>query len=298
MKTGRWIGIVAFVVLFCSGSLWAEDVLKFGVAPVEAPKVMFQQFTPLAQYLSKELGVKVELVIGKDYPSTADLLGENKVQVAWMTPSIYPLCQKQNPTMGIEPIARFLTEGKGATKTGIIVPAGSDIKSLADLKGKKFAVVDPNAASGYLVPLSMLKEAGIDEKDLGEIKFLGSHSNVATAIKMKQFDAGGLKLSVAEKFEKEGSVKILASSKEMPEHPVCVNKNLPAEMKTKLTAALLKLKLDKDNKDAPANAILTAINPKYTGCEAAKAEDYDPMRDVIQKLFGDKFYEKKKAESK
>jgi phosphonate transport system substrate-binding protein len=287
------------VVMVLSVLCPAQDVLKFGVAPVESPKVVYQQFTPLAEYLSKELGVKVELVVAKDYAGTADILGQNQVQAAWMTPSIYPLCQKQNPDAGVEAVARFQSEGKGVCQSCIIVPADSPIKDLAELKGKKFAFVDRNAASGYLVPLSLLKDSGIDaDKDLAEYKFLSSHSNVATAIKMKQFDAGSVKQTVADKFSKEGSVKIIAVSKDVPEHPVCVNKNLSKELKDKLVAALLKLKLDKANKDAPANAILTSINPKYTGCEVAVDKDYDVIRETISKLFGDKFYEKSQPAQK
>jgi phosphonate transport system substrate-binding protein len=299
MKNGKLVGLAVLMVAVLGVSCFAEDVLKFGVAPVESPKVVYQQFTPLAEYLSKELGMKVELVVAKDYPAAADILGQNTVQVAWLTPTVYPICQKQNPNAGIEPVARFQTDGKGVCQGCIIVPADSPIKTVTELKGKKVAFADINAAAGYLIPRSLLMDNGIDaDKDLAEYKFLGTHTNVANAVKMKQFDAGGVKQTVAQKFEKEGAVKILAVSKDVPEHPICVNKNLPKETRDKLVAALLKLKLDKNNKDAPSNLVLTSINPKYTGCEEAKEKDYDVVREMIQKLFGDKFYEKSQPTEK
>ena len=52
------------------------------------------------------------------------------------------------------------------------------------------------------------------------------------------------------------------------------------------------LKKDADNADAPANKILASINKKYTGCELAKAEDYDTIREMVQNLYGDTFYQR------
>ena len=59
----------------------------------------------------------------------------------------------------------------------------------------------------------------------------------------------------------------------------------------KLTAALLKLQAS----DESAKAVLTSINAKYTGCESAKAEDYETIRTMIQTIYGDKFYVREPA---
>jgi phosphonate transport system substrate-binding protein len=284
------LAMAAVVAVLCSAvSAPAEDVLKFGVTPREAPMIMFKKFTPMAQYLSKQLGVKVELVVGKDFQATIDALGKNEVSVALLTPTAYPKCERQYADAGIRPIVRFLSDGKGIYKTCVFVPAEGGAATVAELKGKTFAFGDKTSAASHLMPRAMLKEAGIDaDKDLTENKFLGSHTNVAQAVAMKQFAGGGCMDSVADRFEKEGKIKIIARSPEMPDTPICVNKHLPSDLCEKIAKALLALSAN----DAEGKNVLTSINDKYTGCEPAKSEDYNSIREMIQKVYGEDFYKR------
>ena len=284
------MGLVTAIGLSLTGAIRAEGpALKFGITPREAPMIMFKKFTPMAQYLSKALGTKVELVVGKDFQATIDALGKNEVSVALLTPTAYPKCERQYPEAQVRPIVRFQSEGRGIYKTCIFVPAEGGVAALADIKGKTFAFGDKTSAASHLMPRAMLKEAGIDiDKDLTEHKFLGSHTNVAQAVAMKQYVAGGAMDSVADRFEKEGKIKIIARSAEMPDTPICVNKNLAPDVAERLTAALLKLSAS----DAEGKAVLVSINDKYSGCEAAKSPDYDSIREMIQKVYGDDFYKR------
>jgi phosphonate transport system substrate-binding protein len=266
-----------------------DDGLKLGVIPLESPKVMYKQFAPLAQYLSKELGVKVQIVIGKDYQATMDALGSNEVHFAYLTPTTYPKCERQNPDSGIRPLVRFLKSGKGTYRSCIVVPADSDVSSVDQLKGKKFAFGSEDSTSSHLMPRSMLISNGVDiDKDLAGYEYLGTHTNVAMAVKMKKFDGGGVKESVAEAGEKAGDLKIIARSKDIPEFPICVNKHMSDEMVAKLTQAFAKLK----DSDASCKTVLASINKKYTGCETAQSGDYDPVREMIASVYGDAFYGK------
>jgi phosphonate transport system substrate-binding protein len=266
-----------------------DQVLKLGITPREAPRVMYAKFSPLAEYLSKELGLKVELVIGKDFQATIDGLGKNDFQLALLTPSAYPKCEKLYPDAGVRPLVRFVSGASGTYKTCIFVPAGSSLSSLAELKGKSLALGDATSAAANWMPRAMLNAAGIDpDKDLAACKSVGSHTNVASAVAMKSFDAGACMDSTAERFEKEGKVKIIARSEPMPDAPICVNKHLNSELAEKVKQAFLKLKAG----DAAGKAILTPINEKYSSCEAVEPKDYDSIRDLVQKLFGDQWYTK------
>jgi len=285
-------GACVMLVLLTSMSKAAEDrVLRMGVIPLESAKIMYKQFTPLAKYLSQELGMKVKVVVGKDYQTVMDALGQNDVQFAYLTPTTFPKCERQNPESQIQPIVRFQVKGKGTYRSCIIVPADSPIGNVEELKGKSFAFGNSNSTSSHLMPRAILVQNGIDiDKDLSEYKYLDSHTNVATAIKMKKYAGGGVKESVAEKFEKSGDVKIIARSKDIPEFPVCVSKHLDKNIRERLTQALLKLTSLAAAEDAAAKAVLTSINKKYTGCEVAKGQDYDTIREMIQSLYGDEFY--------
>ena len=64
------------------------------------------------------------------------------------------------------------------------------IKTLADLKGKTFARVDPLSTSGWIIPSLMLKAAGINAGTDMKIVDAGSHPAVVTAVYTGQADAG------------------------------------------------------------------------------------------------------------
>ena len=54
-------------------------------------------------------------------------------------------------------------------KVSHATPAGSSIKTLADVKGKRFAFGDINSTSGHLIPYAELKKAGVDVAQLEKV---------------------------------------------------------------------------------------------------------------------------------
>lgn len=283
------IGIFALTILLSgfSKSILAGESIKLGVLPLEEKKIMFKQFMPLAMYLKKETGINIKLVIAKSYQDAMDILGNNKVQICYLTPTTYPKAERQNPDAKIVPLVRFLKKGKGTYRSCLIIPANSTIAEIAKLKGKKVAFGNANSTSSHLMPRSMLIGGGLDiEKDFVEIKHLKSHSDVAEAVALGKFDVGGVKESVANKYSKSGKVKILKTSGDIPQFPFCVNKHLSDDSLAKIKAALLKLNDGSEN----SKKVLKAINPKFTGTEETTSKDYDIIRDMVLKLYGEKFY--------
>ncbi len=291
MNTNNVRGIILFVTfslfLFFSGPVGAQETLKFGIIPLENENVMIQQFTPLVTYLSAELGMKVQLEVGQSYQDTMDAIGTNTVQIAYLTPTTFPKSAKQNPSAGIEPLVRFLKKGSGTYKSCIIAPIDSEIETLADLKGKKFAFGNKNSTSSHLMPRSLLTAAGIQFEDINA-EYLGSHSKVAKAVSADEFSGGGVKESIAEKFSSYGAIKIIATSDPIPQFPICVNNTISAATKASLLKAFAKL----NNGSDESKAILTTISKKFTGTETTVSRDYDVIRTMIDNLYGDDFYKR------
>jgi len=283
-------GMLLVVMGILGTGVRAQQEIVFGVIPLEDARTMYTKFKPLADYLTAQTGVTFTLRVGKDYQATADEMGNGTAQIAYLTPTVYPKSERQNPDAKITPIARFLKSGAGTHKSYIIVPSDSPVQTVAELKGKKFAFGSKDSTASHLMPRSMLVAAGIDiDKDLAGYEYLGSHTNVVKAVAAKTHDAGGLNDGVAEKFIAEGgAVRVIAKSSDIPEFPICVNKSLSPAMVEMIRVALFKL-----NDKSPASvAVLTAMDPKYNGVEVAKSEDYDVIRAMIQKLYGDDFYKK------
>ncbi|WP_256386618.1 PhnD/SsuA/transferrin family substrate-binding protein, partial [Hydrocoleum sp. CS-953] len=58
----------------------------------------------------------------------------------------------------------------------IVANTTKNIKTLQDLKGKRFAFVSPSSTSGFLIPMNGLETAGIDPtRDFAKIRYSGSH---------------------------------------------------------------------------------------------------------------------------
>ena len=292
-KQVLWIllaGMLLVVMGILGTGVRAQQEIVFGIIPLEDARTMYTKFKPLADYLTAQTGVTVTLRVGKDYQATMDDLGNGTAQIAYMTPTVYPKSERQNPDAQINPLARFQKSGAGKYKAYIIVPSDSPIKEVAEIKGKRFAFGSKDSTSSHLMPRAMLIAAGIDiDKDLAGYEYTGSQTNVAKAVAAKTFDAGGIHDAPADKAIAEGSsIRIIAKSDDIPEFPICVNKSLSPAMLEKVRAALFKL----NDKSPESMAVMTAIDPKYTGVEEAKSVDYDVIREMVQKLYGDDFYKK------
>ena len=160
--------------------------------------------------------------------------------------------------------------GKGAFRGVLVVAKDSKIKSIKELKGKRFAFGDPNSTLSHYVPHYMLIKNGIFLKDLEKYAFTDKHDNVARGVLKGAFDAGGLKPAVANEYLRKG-LRILAISDWIPEHLFAASKDLDAATRTKLMNALLNI---------DAN-ILKSIKPEISGIEAVRDKDYDGLRNII-----------------
>ncbi|MCL6623102.1 MAG: PhnD/SsuA/transferrin family substrate-binding protein, partial [Fimbriimonadales bacterium] len=81
------------------------------------------------------------------------------VHIAWFAPTAYVL---GNARCGAEVGLIAIRAGLPYYGSQILVRADLGAKSLADLRGKRFAVVDPASTSGYIWPMVYIKKKGYD----------------------------------------------------------------------------------------------------------------------------------------
>ncbi len=252
------------------------DILKMGVMPLESPADMYKRFSPLENYLTEKLDKKVELKVALDFAETVKNIGEGITGICYMTPSTYIEAKNR---YNIEVLVKALRKGKPYHHTVIIAKEGGEVNSIEDIRGCSFAFGDRRSTSSYIVPRAMLREAGIHLKDLSYYDHLGHHDDVVKAVLKGEFDAGGVMESTAEKFKEQG-LKFIKYSPEIPEFNICVNRDVSEEDKLLIKQAFLGLDKDIDRD----REILLTINPEYTGFIESKNEDYDTIREIMQKL--------------
>ena len=87
--SSRIIRICAFLIVcsvvssFASNTPIGSKILKFSAIPDQNTTELIEKFKPLAEYLSKELGVKVEYVPSKDYQASVEMFKNGDIQLAW-----------------------------------------------------------------------------------------------------------------------------------------------------------------------------------------------------------------------
>ncbi len=256
----------------------ASGTLLMGVIPLESPAEMYRRFAPLARYLGRSIGRRVELSIAVDFAQTVKDLEDGSTDLAFLTPTTYVEAHKRcNAAL----LVKALRNGVPSMHSVIVVRAGSGITRTDELKGKRFAFGDQMSTTSYLMPRFMLAEAGIELADLKSYAFLGHHDDVAKAVLEEDFDAGGLRESTAKAFEERG-LTIIRTSVEIPEFNICVSGNLDRSLAAALGKALIALNRD----DREQARLLSLIDPDYTGFMAATDSDYDGIRKAMEKMAG------------
>jgi len=270
--------IISFIVftLFQSGAAWPE--IKLGVLPRLSAVEMTAMFGPLAEYLSKETGEKVSLVIPKDFAAYMDAVKSGQVDLGYSNPVVYVELKEG---VSLEPLA-LTSEVKGGTKfRGIIIARkDSGIQKVQDLKGKKLIFVDKDSAAGYVFQMHFLSEAGLDvKKDFTTLPFAKKHDNVTMAVFNKAADAGGIREDDFDKMKDKvdlSQIKIVGYTEFFPNWPVYATPKLAKDKAGKVREALLKLKPN----DPQAAKVL---NPaKLTGCVPVTDKDYDNLRKALK----------------
>lgn len=274
MKRGIFLLLVlAILIAFPFSAFPAE--LKFGLLPRLTEKEMTEGFTPLAQYLEKELGMKVVLIIPKDFDTWKKDAIEGKYDIAYTNPYLYVLVKKA--VKDVEPLAIASEPESGRKFDGtIIVKKDSPIKSIADLKGKTIAATDPGSAGAYLVQMLMLHKAGIKKDDV-KIIFEKKRDPVAEAVLAGKADAGFVRDDDVDKLKVGGDkFRRLGVSDPIPNWPIMTAKKLDPALTSKIKAALLKLK------PGDLKAISVLGPARIQGFVETSDKEYDVMREAAK----------------
>ena len=225
----------------------ALDVLRIALIPSEDSRAMIRQSQPMLDALGKALGVKVEGFVATDYNGVIEALRARHIDIAYLGPFSYV---KAAEVAGCEAfvVAETQKNGSVAYHSQIIAAAGSDIRSLADLKGRNFAFVDPTSTSGYVFPMVAIRQAGLDPKTaFGNVIYTGAHDANILAVKNHRVDAATVADRILSAAVEKGVIgrdeyRVVWESPAIPESPMAWRKDLPDADKAKIKQAFLSLK--------------------------------------------------------
>ncbi|MCV0438376.1 MAG: phosphonate ABC transporter substrate-binding protein [Hydrogenophaga sp.] len=241
------IGSAAAVAGTLSFPARSQQVLTVGLIPSEDSRAMIANSQKMMDMLSSALGMPVKPFVAADYNGVIEALRSKRLDVAYLGPFSYVLGATIAP---IEAFAVAETKKAGRTfyHSQIIAHKDSGIKTVADLKGRNFAFVDPSSTSGHLFPKAGLMKAGFDaDKDFGRVIFSGSHDSSAIAVQNKKIDAAAIADRILDAAINKGLAKRedlveVWKSDPIPESPTVWRTDLPADLKKRVQAAFLQVK--------------------------------------------------------
>lgn len=200
-----------------------ENVILFGRVPSTDVREMYDQHESLLTYLSSKLKKPVDLRFYASYAALIDGVANEEVDIAWFGPVSYVLAEQrvQNLPVNLYPLVKPQRHGEATLESDIIVRKDSNFKNIRDLENRNMAFVDPKSSAGFVLPIGVILDAGVN---VGSVTFLRHYGNVAKAVYLGKFDGGSMYKGGHADYlteEQQKEMKVLKRTEPVPREPLC-----------------------------------------------------------------------------
>lgn len=206
-KFPTWLAGLAIATMLGS-AVTAQEIkeLRIGLLPIpsESPAALAQSFQSMGDFLGKKLGVPAKIFVSPSFNALIESLQAKRLEMAFFGAEQYLAMKEQG--MPVVLLGKAIHSHRDHYKSDIFVRADSNIKTLADLKGRTFAFVAPTSTSGGMAPLYLLVQAGVKPSDLKRVLYTGSHEASMLAVKNGKVDAAAVADHYWEYWKKAGLV--------------------------------------------------------------------------------------------
>jgi len=173
------------------------------------------------------------------------LIEQGNVDIASISPKLFAMLRQKELKADYLATIQFADTQmlkRSTYRSLILTQKESNIKEIADLKGKSFGFTDVDSTSGYLYPRFTMRQNGLDpSKELGKIYMLKKHSKIIDALLEKSIDAGAVYDGIYRALPKEtqDKIRILSTSEEIPYDAMIASEHLDPALAAKLKTLLL-----------------------------------------------------------
>jgi phosphonate transport system substrate-binding protein len=295
------------------------DKLTLGLFGGDDAEAVIEGNKPIADWISQKTGLPVDLFTGTSYSAVIEAMRAKRVDGMSVGPFSYLLAvQEANAealAIGVTTTAenaKYDPSIRPAYFSVISVKKGNGISKLEDLRGKSLNFVDPASTSGHLVPKTELLKIGINtDTDLKTV-FAGSHPTSVLALWNGKSDAAASTEATLYNLAKnnqiefcgfpdkevgkdrtpaeiqaiydacpDGKIVPIHYSDPIPNTPIAVRADLPADLKAAIRDALLTVK---DQPDLVAKTKRWYIDPHEERGLPTLDAYYNPLRDIAKFL--------------
>ncbi|WP_237215882.1 phosphate/phosphite/phosphonate ABC transporter substrate-binding protein [Falsiroseomonas oryziterrae] len=235
---------------------WANEVreIRVGLLGGENEGDRLARFGAYRALIERHFQVPTRIFPAGDYAGVLQGFAARQLEIAGLGPVGYARIWLDT-NGNIEPIV-ITQEADGSISYVAVmyVRADSGITSLEQMRGRSLAWADPNSTSGFLVPRSELREAGINvDQFFGRTGFAGGHEQGVVAVLNRQFDGGvtwasgigeesqgftrgNLRAMVDKNMLNMRDIRIIWRSRPIPNGPMGIRLDLPQAFRDDMRA--------------------------------------------------------------
>lgn len=255
--------------------------LVLGIIPWEGQERLRYMFEPIVEHLAQSLGRKVIFVATSDYEDLEAKMAQAKVDIGLFTPGAYIRAKKNLPGL------RYLVTPLTAVGPGvyddhyrgvIIVRKDSGIRSIGELRGKRFAFTDRLSTSGYIYPLAMLLKMRIQPaRYFREVFFLKKHDKITSALLAGAIDAGATWTGHLAKAQAESgdAFEVICQTDPIPNDAYVVGPRVPQSLAERIKGVFLGL-----DQQSPVMQAAVLRGLPYVAFSSRGDSFYDPVREA------------------
>ena len=268
-----------------------RKVINVGVIAIRDKEKARQRWQKTAEFLSQHVAGREFRIVPSTWEEMDRHIEERDIEFILTNPAGYVVLEVDH---GGQPLATLMDAKAGnyLKYFGSVILRRAhrdDIKTLRDLKGKRFAAVNPSAWGGWYLAYNELLEHGVaPDADLEELRFRQSHDKVVLSVRDGEADAGTVRTGILERMSEEGVINLddfsilnptrhsgfpyLISTDLYPDWPFASLTHVPEALKREVLDALLRIPHDSE----------AAVTGRYYGWTVPG--NYQPVHSVLQRL--------------
>ena len=219
-------------------------------------------------------------------------MASKQVDVGFLPPNAYVLAHEQSNVKVLLQAQRYGIKQPGGEATDelvdsyrsmVVVKSGSDIKELADLKGKTIATQDVTSSAGYVWPVAELQKEGIDiNKDVTTVQVKG-HDQAVFAVLNGDVDAAFVFEDARNTVKKDypkimNDVEPMYFTEPIPNDTISVRSDMSEEWDKKIQDAFIEI-----GKDEEGHQIISDIY-SHEGYVVSQDSNFDIVREYAEQV--------------
>lgn len=258
--------------------LSTHQSIVLGADPRFAPLEAYKYYAQLFDYLQEHTGVPIRMVETRSYEEMNELLKNGSVDGSFTCSGPYV---RGHDEFGIVALVVPVFRGNITHRAYLIVPVNSSAANFSDLRGARFAFMDPLSNTGYIYPLYRLRLMNETPDSFfgpGNYFFTYGHDNSVFAVSEGLADGAFVDGIMFEYLKREQPeltfrVRVIEVSQDFGAPPFVVSNTTDVLLALRLKQVLLNMHRDEEGRRILERMGIERFVP-------ARDSDYDGLREM------------------